>query len=370
MDLNKEIQILKNSPLFNISLGSKELFHSNFLYWLANKYPYETGQLFSKYLNNNSGDVSILDSEREKENIDLYLEFKNGQKLFIENKVKSIPYKEQLEQYTKEQNSKNNFQNNNFLLLSLTQPSFDLLNINGVKWHCINYYELGKLLNNLIPKIKTDYEKNIVKDYIGFILALQNVESVAKINFSEDKFDFNNGQIYKQFKEIRLADLYLKKKYELIAQELYNRLGKEFKSLVVFEKWSKERAGKLKPGFMFVNSGMTRAQGLVEVMYTIKKDLCMGVQIQDNSYRKFVFGKNGKKIAKNLKDQNKWFDFSQIKHLEEYPNQSGKEFNKYGEDYLYRSVKISEEILIKEVINYVIKDIKSAFKLIEYINKI
>ena len=29
------IEILKTSPMFNLSLSSKELFHSNFLYWLS-----------------------------------------------------------------------------------------------------------------------------------------------------------------------------------------------------------------------------------------------------------------------------------------------------------------------------------------------
>ena len=29
------INYLKTSPMFNLSLASKELFHSNFLYWLS-----------------------------------------------------------------------------------------------------------------------------------------------------------------------------------------------------------------------------------------------------------------------------------------------------------------------------------------------
>jgi len=366
MELTKEIEILKNSPLFNLSLGSKELFHSNFLYWLANKYPHDTGRLFSKYLNNGSGDVSISIGEREKENIDLYLNFKNDQKLFIENKVKSIPYRSQLEQYTKEQNNKNNAQNNNFLLLSLTQPDFDLTNIGGGKWHSINYAELGGLLKNLIPKLKTVYEKNIVEDYINFISTLQNIEAAININFNEDKFDFNNGLIHQQLEKIRLADLYLKKKYELIAKELYRRLSEKFPNKVYLEIW--EKAGRLMPGFMFINSGMTRAQGLVEVMYTIKKGLCLGVQIQDNNYRKFVFGKNSKKIAGLLKNQNKWFNFSNIgSDLEEYPKRSGKEFNKYNNEFFYRSIRL-KEIFINKVINCVVEDIESASELIEYSN--
>ena len=34
VELEKVVNNLKASPLFNMSLGSKELFHSNFLAWL------------------------------------------------------------------------------------------------------------------------------------------------------------------------------------------------------------------------------------------------------------------------------------------------------------------------------------------------
>ena len=33
----KAINYLKTSPMFNLSLSSKELFHSNFLYWICKK---------------------------------------------------------------------------------------------------------------------------------------------------------------------------------------------------------------------------------------------------------------------------------------------------------------------------------------------
>lgn len=49
--MNETIEKLKISPLFNLSLSSKELFHSNFLYWIGRTYPSEFGGIFSKYLN-------------------------------------------------------------------------------------------------------------------------------------------------------------------------------------------------------------------------------------------------------------------------------------------------------------------------------
>jgi hypothetical protein len=49
-DLISESDILKKSPLFNLSLSSKELFHSNFLAWLCENYPNYMGEIISGYL--------------------------------------------------------------------------------------------------------------------------------------------------------------------------------------------------------------------------------------------------------------------------------------------------------------------------------
>ena len=97
--LENIINKLKESPLFNLSLGSKELFHSNFLYWLGNKYPNEFGKIFKKFLKIETDDNEAKDFQREKSNIDLSFKYKDGQQILIENKVKSIPYIEQLQNH-------------------------------------------------------------------------------------------------------------------------------------------------------------------------------------------------------------------------------------------------------------------------------
>ena len=103
-EIRQRLHQLKESPLFNLSLGSRELFHSNFLYWLGGMYKDEVGTLFARFISDRSGDCSLEDfPQRERENIDLQFHFKNGTKLIVENKVKSIPYKEQLARYTEEQ---------------------------------------------------------------------------------------------------------------------------------------------------------------------------------------------------------------------------------------------------------------------------
>lgn len=97
------INKLKKSPIFNLSLSSKELFHSNFLSWLAENYNEEFGHIFIEYLKDKPTKSSrIKDIKREKKNIDLSFTYiENSQELLIENKIKSIPYVEQLIKYSK-----------------------------------------------------------------------------------------------------------------------------------------------------------------------------------------------------------------------------------------------------------------------------
>ena len=105
---------LFNSPLFQLSNGSKELFHSNFLYWLSivdwdmfvfvmrhlaglsnrHKFRWEANHSPSK------NNIKVL---REHNHFDLSIYILDGKKwlpvLVLENKVKSFPDYKQLAGY-------------------------------------------------------------------------------------------------------------------------------------------------------------------------------------------------------------------------------------------------------------------------------
>lgn len=112
------IEYLKTSPMFNLSLSSKELFHSNFLYWIWKLDPNTFKSLIARLLNISTDDLKWGDKwevVREYNSFDLcvkYCDTESSNKetgarkidygdvlLVIENKVKSIPYKEQLHKY-------------------------------------------------------------------------------------------------------------------------------------------------------------------------------------------------------------------------------------------------------------------------------
>lgn len=362
--LENIINKLKESPLFNLSLGSKELFHSNFLYWLGNKYPNEFGKIFKKFLKIETDDNEAKDFQREKSNIDLSFKYKDGQQILIENKVKSIPYIEQLQKYSKKHASDTN---NNFILLSLSKPEFinsDNIWNESTKWHYLSYKELSSKLQSMSELISYEYHNQIVKDYCEFIDNLVKINNKIKLD-SDGYFDFHSkeNRFYKELQKIRLHDFYLKRIYELFTFHIYEKVKKMIKrsnveligfGLPIKELWGNDNES------IFISHGMTRGQGLFDLKYKVSDHLLLGIQIQGDHYR-MVVEDNNSQIAKKIKEELVklgWFDFS-----ESFPNQDiypkgEKDFNKFGDNFFYKSVKLDPNLKIDKVSEIILNDIQ------------
>lgn len=125
-DSNSAYEYLKSSPMFKLSLSSKELFHSNFLEWLSNVNPiafkslildmaglkgkkYKWPDVWRVKREYNNFDLCIVAYDQYKNNEDEKIDDDEDFRIMfvIENKVKSIPYIEQLKRYTQEAKTKN-----------------------------------------------------------------------------------------------------------------------------------------------------------------------------------------------------------------------------------------------------------------------
>ena len=160
---------LKESPLFNLSLSSKELFHSNMFYWICETYGDILGPILAKKIGIEA--ERIEETKREKLNTDLTIRFENNKKVVIENKVKSIPNPAQLKKYEQKIPGITKF-----VLLSLFEPSFEPVSTN---WKHIDYRDYCKILEELISELekgqnlcldKPDYSNHLslLKDYNNF----------------------------------------------------------------------------------------------------------------------------------------------------------------------------------------------------------
>ena len=349
MSTEEIILELKKSPLFNVSLSSKELFHSNFLAWLSERFSMKFGKILNDYLEEfDDKDHEIIGVQRETRKIDLTLSFRSYD-IIIENKVKSVPDKNQLINYQKKSSP-----NSKFILLTLIEPNFDPKEIG---WKLMTYRTLSTLLKKLkIQLEKESYEYLILSDYIEFIDKLSMLCVPLKINLQEDKFDIYNSD-FQLFKDARIHDIYLKHRYYQLSKAIFNSLKSSFpdENVINSKRFTEEKnSSKILVDFNIVNG-----KGVININHSITDRLVFGIMIDGIKYDHFIWGDNQNKkmkIAHNLRNNRKWFDFDFVEEKETYPKKD-KAFNKYG-NMSYRYAKISNKTDLKTLLERINKDVR------------
>jgi hypothetical protein len=383
--MGTEFEKLKESPLYNLSMANKELFHSNFIAWFGKMYPTHFINLINKLLpekENNwfDGNPNELRIEREYKHFDISV-FKDKElKLVIENKVKSIPTKKQLDNYEKVVNN----QKVAFILLTMNVQLYELdgnLENKELNWNIVNYTDLSKCLSEVVNEedIAVDYHKELLKDYCTYI---SNLQSVIDANTEEDHLFCNN---YEKLKELGIHDVCGKRNM----QSVYNGLVKHIKDsgiTVVDDTIS------LNDDNVLVAWNYTNAP-LIEVKFKHHKDYVL-IQIQDKQYRhavEFFDEEIGDRIIYNKDKYGFYPSEDGIKYLKEkypiffgegalenYPFDAtefgmkdkegyckycnGKEVNGRRSCWVYQWVKIPEKITKKDLISAICEDTKKIRK--------
>ncbi|MBC8147182.1 MAG: PD-(D/E)XK nuclease family protein [Bacteroidetes bacterium] len=388
LEIKDNLTKLKENPLFQLSTGSKELFHSNFLYWVSIKYEKQFAKIFIEL----SGDKNLGEFDtcrRENKNIDLTLYYKNKM-VFIENKIKSLPTPNQLDEYKKKVKKEFPEKGHVFLFLGLHKPLFFEGKKEYESWKYISY-------KDLVTKIENHFDKKpiYVKHYIDFVKCLSEIGRTFK-TIEKDKFDFYDNVILRNLKDLRIHDLYLKKKYQGIGQ----LLKKELKDKAIWvHTYGLQSILNNEENKCFLNCTYNNGKGtltLSKVMPTKSKEWIMGIQLEGHQYRQFLafIGDNitpqKQKEIKETADKflkpdekYKWFNLKTTwtqNKLEVKGEGKGKVlgFNKYytkrkdnQEFFLYKYVKLSEVdgIKVKHVIEAFIKDMNFLEKNSEIIIK-
>lgn len=266
-ELKEIIEGLNENPIFKMSLGSKELFHSNFLEYLFNIELIPKS--FIKMINGLHPDGIQLHEDmeyklaREKEGFDICIYHKEGEKevydLVIENKVKSIPYKKQLMDYVEKAHKKGSKQCK-FILLTLSDefPDKDDKFVKN-NWKVIDYSILKRhiesqyLKNNQI----SERDKIYIKDYCDFIKQLDQLKRV--LIPKDQQLLFVQGD-KKYLESIRLHDLYIKLRCSWFAVCLKNQLDDKGIKTKVINKFE-----ELECGAVNINVAMNQGNGQIAV---------------------------------------------------------------------------------------------------------
>lgn len=332
MNYSKALNYLKTSPLFNLSLSSKELFHSNFLYWIWQISPKTFQQVMQSFGANTNQWPNNYEVRREYENFDLCVLDKGYILLVLENKVKSIPYKKQLDGYEKKvqklygidghihelansqltyhkkvyikgyssnpETVKNKFERYDcyrkvdFILLTLPQDFPDKADITSARiWKIVDYktYQASVLKINFTDP----YNRYIVHDYSLFLDALISLYDEWHNHCYTQLFINNTSPDYvKDAKKLRIHDLYHKSKYARICTDLqtgiYNSGKVASNSYDVVENDDKTMLSH-HGNCIAYGYGLTNGEPFIEVkIKPAGNNLIFAVQVQGKAYRHAV----------------------------------------------------------------------------------
>ena len=321
---------IENTLNYQLSLSNLELYHSNLFAVVLEKSEFINHKFFSDVIDINKKytDFKVY---REKNSIDLTIEVidedSENHVIFIENKVKSLPYENQLIRYSeKDSNAKG-------ILLSLVEPGFDL----PESWFRRSYGELIEYYSDLLDKVDDTFRLFLI-DYIEY---MKNVEEfIEKISYGESYFleESNN----KVLEGMRLRSVIEKIHYANLQNKIAD-LG--------YKTYSGRIRGAHHFGINLPVEGITSS---------------FDIQIQGNQYRhKINFSIEDKerlgeleRICDIIKEKTCLFNFN----LENNPilkkSSSSKKWKAYYKKDFYDYAHIREHVSCKKLTDYIKEDVK------------
>lgn len=283
--IDDSIEYPKNSPIFAMSLSSKELFHSNFWAWLME----QDSEFIKCFFPSDDLSGQIL---REKEHMDIQIVV-SGDKYVIENKFKSIPTESQLLRYSKT----GGFQKGVLAGIS-KEPPFEL----PKNWKYLSYDCICTRLENQLDNTKNDNlkeNKDIVTQYIEMTGKLVSLIKAFLGEYGE-KWLFPD-KIPEEIKELRIGDVIQKMQTE------------NFLHFFLEESKYKKDFYVENDGYTLITrTDMRNATSLFDVLYKESREgkgKEIGIQIQKNEFKWFV-NEDNRNLEEVFGDERygSWFD--------------------------------------------------------------
>lgn len=267
--IENSVKLLKDSPLYNLSMANKELFHSNFLAWFGNIYKIEFNWLINQLLGARSWPDEILDYNivRERNHFDICVISCDKPRILIENKVKSVPTKEQLDRYRKEVNDDSCL----LILLTMTSHLHDLAGAEG--WKIITYKDLSEKLSKV--SLPNSYHSQLLKDYCEYVDNLQQIIET----FDAEEYYYSCAEQNEIKMDLGIHDICGKRKAQILYQKLFKKCKDQGMSVV-------SKYEDLSDDNVFVGWGYTNMP-LIDIRLKSNNDVTI-IQIQDKQYRHAV----------------------------------------------------------------------------------
>lgn len=352
------IDKLKNNPLHYMSLGSKELFHSNFWAWLIDYNKRFVECFFPGFDVNNINRVA-----REEGKRDVTIWTKDNKAYVIENKFKSIPTFEQLE----------NYQNKLGVLFEqgILTGIYDngvLSKVNSGKWRFLSYKEIAGQIRRILKSTENDkdmFEYQLIDKYIDYLQDLDNILTDYLMQYQKELIQ-SSSLAFNKMEDLKLGDLCKKLNMQMFL--------KDVNSIDISSQLD------LKDIVWEADTDFTRKESLISCRLKVKDidnytTLEIGVQIQGNQYRRF-FSKCSPSIDKTDDEldirfliENNWFGkVLEDKTLLGHPTALKSSCNTYYEQnkYLMRyQYWFIDNYSFEHLKNEIFKDMKFALEILK-----
>jgi len=341
-------------PLFHMSLGSKELFHSNLLAWLSGRYADEAREIFARWATpaEYRGRGSIC---REAGNLDLVLQFDGFGPVVIENKVFSLPDEQQLERYAAGP-AKTFGSSRSLVLLSLADPRWE----DGTyptphgSWKHVSYAELRSAIEPHLPAVrrKDDYDGQTLEHYCRLIRTLVELADLVSVRKADESVLLQSN-IVRPLAAARVGDAAQKLRTHQIGAALRAKLAKEAL------------------GVRF-SSGFTNGEPLLEAFVPLGGEDMVGWQYQHEQFRLALIlasragrGETARREREAYaRRYESWFDFGLFEQLVAGGERGRRRiaadgFNGYEPDFIYR-YRRAEGITVGQVLELGARYVRAA----------
>lgn len=282
-ELRNIINNVQSSPLYYLFLSSKELFHSNFWFWIYRIDPGQFAEIFNLEVSQNFSVTrekklqNRINGELFKSEVDLFIENNGFPNIIIENKTKDFPTNAQLSRIISSTANETSI----YTLITLFQ--FDELHFPD--WNIMSYRDLSQNING--RDFGNDYYNALINDYAEFI---SNLSDLADILTPTLNYDFGNNlnpDLFSELDNIKFWEAYVKM-----------RLGHFVNKYKTNYLYSEE---------LIIESNINRKMPTITWWLTFNQDLKIGIQVENNSYRKAIMGPNANDIFNNLSNNNLFF---------------------------------------------------------------
>ncbi len=168
---------IEANPLGRLMYGQRELFHSNLIAWFFDQLP-DAADATLRPLTGAGADTRRF-VERERGHLDLVFHWPDRAPLVIENKVFSLPRRDQLEEYRAAASTWPHAPA--LVLLSVSAPAFD-----PGEWRYLSYADLAARILDALPA-GSGYEVETMRRYAWLVADLHRLVSVVDVRSDEER---------------------------------------------------------------------------------------------------------------------------------------------------------------------------------------